>query len=126
LVNWGSGQIIHYPSDSDFTSNGGNSNVNSGRRKPLQFDKAGFNDLSLEDALKNATMAKFVRQLTGLRNPEVLVEIGSYFQKPAKVWVSASNEVRAAWLGCGDGDFVLSAYYGLDGSGAARGVRASP
>ncbi|MFA5887621.1 MAG: hypothetical protein WC852_02835 [Candidatus Nanoarchaeia archaeon] len=125
LVNWGSGQVIHYPSDADFTSNGGNSNVNNGKRKPLQFDRKGLKDLKLEDALKNPAMARFVKQFTGLKNPEVLVAIGRYFGKPAYVWTSSSNETRSAWLGCNYFNFVLDADDDLFINYAARGVRSS-
>ncbi|MDD4878614.1 MAG: hypothetical protein PHO02_06300 [Candidatus Nanoarchaeia archaeon] len=125
LVNWGSAQVIHYPSDADFTSNGGNNNINNGGRMPLQFSRQGFKDCTLEDALKNPGMERFVKQLTGLRNPDVLVEIGKHFGKPAYVWTSGSNDTRAAWLGCSNDNLVLFAISYLSSSSAARGVRSS-
>jgi hypothetical protein len=125
LVNWGSQQVIHYPTDSDFTSNGGNSNVNAGKRKAFSFDRKKLKDCKLRDALRIPEMARFVRQFTGLKNPEVLAEIGDFFGKPAYVWISSSNETRAAWLGCGSNNFILFAVNFLDYNLAARGVRSS-
>ncbi|MDD4878610.1 MAG: hypothetical protein PHO02_06280 [Candidatus Nanoarchaeia archaeon] len=125
LVNWGSAQVIHYPTDSDFTSNGGNSNVNAGKRKAFSFDRKKLKDCKLRDALRIPEMARFVRQFTGLRNPEVLVEIGEFFGKPAYVWTSSSNETRAAWLGCDYDYFDLGAFNYLFSNYAARGVRSS-
>ena len=123
LVNWGNGQVIHYPSDADFTSNGGNSNVNAGKRKAFSFDRKKLKDCKLQDALRIPEMARFMKQFTGLRNPEVLVEIGEFFEKPAYVWTSSSNETRAAWLGCDNNGFDLIADDILLNYDAARGVR---
>ena len=99
--------------------------MNNGKRTSLQFDRSKLKDMLLEDALKNPNMARFVRQLTGLRNPKVLAEIGKHFGKEAGVWTSSSNEARAAWLGCDGDDFSLGAYGYLNSDDAARGVSSS-
>ena len=73
---------------------------------------------------KKKDFKDYVQNLTGLTKPEILVDIGEYFGKPAKVWVSLSDEMRAAWFGCGSGSFSLDAYDNLGYGSAARGVRA--
>jgi len=127
LVNWGAKQVIHYPNKTDYTGSGGNTVINAqSTRKPIAFNNTGFNDMLLEDALRNKDYKEFVQNLTGLAYPEILIEIGSYFGKPAKSWVSSDNKTRATWLGCSGGDFGIGTSYCLDGNYAARGVRSSP
>jgi hypothetical protein len=123
LVNWGAKQVIHYPGKVDYTSAGGTTDINTQRtRKPLAFNNTGFSHMLLEEALRNKDYNEFMQNLTGLPNPRVLVEIGAYFGKPAKSWVSSDNKTRAAWLGCNDGNFDLSANFYLVDILAARGV----
>src|SRR3989338_9018598 len=101
LIEWGSAKIINYPKDSDFPSNGGNQNINGEwKRKELSFLSKDLSDMRLEDALKLNPFMRFIQNLTGLPDPSILVKIGGYFQKEARVWVSSSSETRAAWLGC--------------------------
>jgi len=122
LVNWDTREVIHYPNDSDFPSHGGSDNINSGRtRTVIGFDTQQFSQSTLEEALRDSKYAGFVKNLTGLRDPSVLVDIGNYFGKPAKVWINIAG-TRAAWLGCGDSDFNLDANYDLSNNYAARGV----
>ena len=130
LVDYAGQQIIHYPSDTDFTSNGGTSGINNGRRIALPFSKIGLKSAALEDALNNANTARFVRQFTGLQNPAVLIDIAKYFGKTARVWFPGGdatncNETRAAWLGCSGDGFSLSADGCLSDDIAVRGVRSS-
>src|SRR3989344_2443178 len=89
-------------------------------------------DALLKDALRDASSRRFLQQLTGLHEPEILIEIGKYFGKPAKVWFAWNGkagkgfkEKRAAWFGCGVTFFDLSANYILINTFAARGVRHS-
>ena len=63
-----------------------------------------------------------------LEHPELLVELGKYFGKPARLWMpdASCRDTRAAWLGCGSDSFSLYANIDLGNNYAARGVRASP
>ena len=65
-----------------------------------------------------------------MHEPEILIEIGKYFGKPAKVWFPLNgkagksfNETRATWFGCNVTSFDLDANYNLSGTNSARGVR---
>ena len=143
VVNYGTQRIIHYPHDTDFPKHGGTSNINASRQRiELPFEKIKKNGMfsrdnvlrnkTLEEGLKDVLITPFVKQLTGLADPSILIQIGQYFQKPAKVWFPTDlvkaedcNETRAAWFGC------FSYYLDLFGSDvlyyydAARGVRRS-
>ena len=127
LLDWNRNVIINYPNDADFTSHGGKNNVNLGKRYELSFEREGLQTMNLEDALNghNAGMKKFAGQFTMLEHPELLVELGKYFGKPARLWMpdASCRDTRAAWLGCGSNDFDLSANGNLDCNSAARGVR---
>ena len=126
LVNWGTKQIIHYPLDSDFPNNGGTQGINTARpRTVLGFDNTGFSDRTLEEALLSPNYARYVKNLTGLSDPSVLVEIGTYFGRTAQVLVSSNGETRAVWLGCYGDTFDLDAYLDLNLRDAVRGVRLS-
>ena len=110
IVDWGANRIIHYPSKN---SQGGS--INTGRiTKELPFTRKGIKDMALENALKNEDFKAYIQNLTGLTKPEILVDIGEYFGKPAHIWTSSGKEVRAAWLGCGSGSFNLDTSDGLD------------
>ncbi|MBN2141737.1 hypothetical protein JW711_00250, partial [Candidatus Woesearchaeota archaeon] len=127
MVDWGREQIIQYPNREDYTRAGGNTDINTQRqRKTPRFHNQGFNDSRLDNALKNENYKEFMQSLTGLPNPDVMVEIGEYFGKTAKSRVSSSKEKRAVWLGYYLGDFDIYASLNLDYSIAARGVRISP
>ncbi len=120
VVDWGANRIIHYPAKDN---QGGR--INTGKPTiDLCLKKKGIKDMSLKKAMKNKDFKKYIQNLTGLTTPEVLVEIGKYFGKPAYVWTSSSDEKREAWLGCCDDDFNLYTDNDLDIIDAARGVRA--
>ena len=131
IFAYGGEKVIHNPYDADFPSNGGNSNINAGRRKELAFSKKGLKSMPLEQALKDAAASRFVRQATCMEHPEQLVQIGKdVFKQEAYLWVpngdaSKCNETRAAWLGCGNDYFFLDADIDLGNNNAARGVRRS-
>ena len=94
IIDWGANRIVHYP-----TKNANGGNINAGRTtKELSFRKRDFGNTSLQEALEKEDFKEYVQNLTGLTKPEILVDIGEYFGKPAKVWVSSSDEKRAAWL----------------------------
>ena len=129
IIDYGTEGIIHYPNANDFDQA---QPVNaSGSRFALGFSKATLQDALLEDALRDAAAHRFVRQLTGLRDPSVLVEIGKHFGKPAKLWFPWNGQVgsrytqkHAAWFGCSDSDlFLLDCDLSFSSSLAARGVR---
>ena len=130
IIDFGSSKVIHYPSGSDFNQK---DPINSSQpRTILPFVKDSLEDALLKDALRDASSRRFLQQLTGLHEPEILIEIGKYFGKPAKVWFAWNGkagkgfkEKRAAWFGCGVTFFDLSANYILINTFAARGVRHS-
>ncbi len=131
VINWKGKKIIHYPHDKDFPEDGGNDKINAaslGRaRTTFSFVPVGFGDILLEEALQKQEFSKYIRNLTGLKDPSILVEIGKYFGKPAKVWVpdnpKDADYTAAAWLGCGGDGFDLGGGSYLSSDDAARGVR---
>lgn len=127
LVNWGAGQVIHYPNDADFTSNGGTVQINNSRsRTALGFNRNGFTNTTLAEALTTPNYRRYLQNYTGLPDPMVLIGLAEYFEKTARSLVSSLQETRAAWLGC---DYVVVFDLGANGSlsysGAVRGVRRS-
>ena len=127
VVDWKKRQIIHYPIASDFPEHGGSENINSSKaRTSLGFKVEDFSDMLLENTLKKKEFRRYVVNLTGLKNPEVLIKIGKYFEKPARVWLpinpEKTNRTRAAWLGCGINDFDIIADGNLGCSNASREV----
>ena len=128
IIAFGSSEIIHYPSASDFSQAAA---VNASQRHVvLPFVKDSLEDALLKDALHDASTRRYVQQLTGLKNPEVLIEIGKYFGKPARVWFpwngkagKSFNETQSAWFGCDGTYFVLGADNGLNDANVARGAR---
>jgi len=124
VINWGAAQIIHYPGDSDFPNHGGNNNVNQSRpHTRFTFDGTGFSSTTLEDALKLPNFKAYIQNFTGLPDPSVLIDISAYFGKTARVWVSSSNETRAAWFGCNSYSLSLVGGDNLNYDNAGRGVR---
>ncbi|MEK6951101.1 MAG: hypothetical protein AABX13_05250 [Nanoarchaeota archaeon] len=127
LVDFARQQVIHYPTAADFDETAA---VNASRqRKTAAFDSSALQNELLESALRKAAPARYVKQLTGLRDPQILVEMGQYFGRPAKLWFAwmelnsaRFTEKRAAWLGCSSSYLNLDAYLNLDHYGAARGV----
>jgi hypothetical protein len=123
MVDWGTKRIIHYPIKGDYTSAGGSQDINLQKvRTTLAFDNSGFSNSTLEGALRNQNYREFIQNLSGMQNPDLLVEIGVHFVKPAYSWISSSNETRVAWLGCDANNFYLDTFNNLDIINAARGV----
>src|SRR3989338_5770210 len=128
IIAYGSSEVIHYPSARDFSQS---TAVNASQSHVvLPFVKDSLEDALLKDALHDASSRRFLQQLTGLENPEVLIPIGEYFSHPAKVWFpwngkagKGFKETRSAWFGCVVAKFDLGAYEDLLNAGAARGVR---
>ena len=127
-IDYSMEQIIHYPLAGYFGQTGA---VNSGRpQKALSFAKNTLRDCLLEDALKDSDYIRYVKQLTGLADPAVLVEIGKYFGRPARLLFPWSGQNGAkftkkmvAWFGCISNNLDLSGNYILNSSNAVRGVR---
>lgn len=123
ITQWGSSRIIHYPHDRDYPSEH-DQNSNSTRTPIiLPFNRRGLQDKLLREALSRPVARAYTQNLTGLAEPSILVEVGEYFERPARLLVSSYNETRAGWLGGGDVSFGLGAGGGLGSAGAARGVR---
>src|SRR3989344_6768906 len=124
IINWGTQEIIHYPRDADFPAHGGKSNINKSQPQlKLLFNRTGFKDTTLVDGLQIPNFKRYVQNLTGLQNPSILDDIGSYFGKTTHLWISSSNETRSAWLGCDVSGFYLGGDNDLGNFNAARGVK---
>ena len=128
IIDWGKNTMIHYPTAADFNQTGA---VNNGHpRKALSFAKNTLGDCLLENALKDSNHTRYVKQLTGLADPAVLVELGNYFGKPARLWFPWSGkngapftEKRTAWFGCNGNGLDLDGSNNLDNDYAVRGVQ---
>lgn len=125
-------KMIHYPKNTDFSVHGGTDTINQSARIALPFSRVEkkwlaknkqLESTTLEKGLQNPLTAKFAKQVTGLVDPSIVVEIGNYFQKPAYLWISSSTETWAAWFGCGSDNLSLDGGNNLDSDSAARGVR---
>lgn len=133
LVNWKKRKIRHYPLDAHFPISDlrYSDNVNQLRHRSwFGFNVNGFDSMDLENALKRTEFKDFIVNLTGLENPEVLVEIGKYFGKPARIQVPNTDPkypptyTTASHLGCfNDYFYVDAADYGFNYCSAASGVR---
>lgn len=77
--------------------------------------------MSLEEGLQFPNILRFEQQFTGLADPSVLVEIGNYFGKDAKVLFDKEG-TGAAWLGCSYVFFYLGASLHLNKDFVARGM----
>ena len=140
VIDYGAQKIIHYPVDADFPSHGGTANLNAScptielpfKKKAgvFPFTNKKLETMTLEEGLNHPLVSAFVKQFTGLADPSVLVEVGKYFQKPAKVWFPTSpikvedrTETRAAWFGCSSSYLNLDGSFSLRGDYAGRGVK---
>jgi hypothetical protein len=127
IVNWENETIIHYPSDADFPNDGGNNHVNPSRRAQLPFKHETLTFQRIEEALNDNAYTNFIKNLTGIQDPTILLEIGRYFQcepyvrvlDPYKMIITASTI-----LGCSSrgGRFDLCADMRLRDVAIARGV----
>ncbi len=130
IVPWkkGRGSVIHYPCDNDFPNYGGNGEINQDRlRKELDFRVNGsFGDVPISEALSDDGFRRYIINLTGLVDPNILVGMGKEFGKTAKIWVPNSpnkaDYTSGAWLGCGYNYFNFFSYNVLNISNAVRGV----
>lgn len=129
IINYTTEEVIHYPRAADFNQVG---TVNAPRFTIQRgFVKTGLEDNLLKDALRDAAYERLVRQLTGRPDPSVLIELGEYFDKPARLtfpWFSGSDptdEVLPTSLGAQGDHFDLCCgdLLGIGIELRARGVR---
>jgi hypothetical protein len=120
MIDWKRGKVIHYPSPEEYGKKG---NINSGKRVSLDFDKSNLRGIDLESALENESHRKFVRQLTGLQDPSILVEIGEHFEKIVYLWIPEEKaSTVTVWLGTSD-SLDLNINGSFNNYNAYRGVR---
>ncbi|NQU79374.1 hypothetical protein HQ545_06425 [Candidatus Woesearchaeota archaeon] len=124
VVNGEQGMIIHYPCDSDFLSQGGDDRVNEERKRiqssfPRSMD---CNRSNFEDALEDSVKLNYMKELTGLKNPQVLIDIASYYGMTSMLW-PADNSICSVCLGGSHSFFNINVSAGRDNYYAARGVR---
>jgi hypothetical protein len=123
VVDWKGKNIIHYPEDTDFPNNGGNNNVNSGKSNKMRIGTT-FSSEELKTRLQDTRHKALIQDLTGLKNPEILMDISEYFTKTARIWTPGTqNYTSGAWVGCYDDNFYIYVSNSLNGSAAVRGVR---
>jgi len=124
VIDYGRERINHYPSDLDFSTDGGTDNVNQGKRKDFSFSKSDLEGGLLSEKLKIPSVYQFVRNFSGLQDPSVLVSLGAYFEKSSYVWFrdASSTATTAGWLGCYGNYFFLDADGSLNSNNATRSV----
>ena len=127
VVDWRGERIIHYPGYSNIPKKVKKREMNHKRNCTiLGFSPEKFEGGPLKFLLKNHNFEEFIKNLTGLEDPEVLVSIGEYFNKPTMVWLpdkpSKDEHVSVAWIGCRHDNLDIYIYGGPNYAGAARGV----
>jgi len=125
VINCHTEKIIHYPEASDF---GQALPVNHHRQRTVRtFSKATLGDCLLEEALKDEKHARFVKNVTGLRDPSILVDIAKSFNKAAKIEFpfdgKSNKDTYPQWLSCVGSGFYLDTRPGLYNLNTVRGVR---
>jgi len=128
-VNWGKRQILHYPPEADFPHLGGMSNINQYRPVVKLPIPPLISNMDLADALRSSVVTEYVRNLTGLEDPSLLLQVGKYFGRVALIEAPSSIssiDTRAVWFGCGYTDFDLDANSTFNCANAARGVCLNP
>ena len=140
LVAYGTSEMIHYPKKEEFIYAGGDVDVNSDRESiRLSFNKSELQDGLLSEGLKNKDIERFVRQYSGVFEPEKLVDLGDYYSwlsgrdKPTRLWFpwhgkkgKNNTSTCASWVGCNSNDFNLIGNSNLDYSNAASRVQSFP
>ena len=79
----------------------------------------------MEKALSSPGCRLFMQNLTGLRNPELLIEIGAYFGRRTEIWISTPSAKRPKKMGflkCGFSEFSLHADRSVEDISPAGGV----
>ena len=77
IIAYGTNEIIHYPLKNDFSHSGGELDINLKKDNTrLRFNRS---ELYNSFNLKNKHIKHFVRQYSGLAEPEKLVDLGDYY-----------------------------------------------
>ena len=142
LVAFGKSEIIHYPKKEDFTYASGDVGINFNRDSiRLEFDNSNLEVCCLLDGLENKGIERFVRQYSGVANPEELLNLGDYYgwlsngDKHSRLWFSSNYEgsmnfsdTFALRIFCDTYNPYLNicADINLDNSFSASGVRYIP
>jgi len=112
--------ICHYPEELDNVAE-----VNLERNRSLyEFRFEGLNSFVIEEGLKDIHKERLIKQITGLKNLEVIIEIGKYFNKEAVMRLPepAAQGICPVTIGCGEDTFVIDAS-GSSGARLVRGVK---
>ncbi len=126
------GHLIHYPQHADFPRGSrGMKQINQARqRRVVDFTvDNSFGDRLVSDVPPMSEFEKYLKNLYGLPDLGIVVEIGNRFSKPAKVWFlynpATANYTSGAWLGSGSNSncFNCDSYLNLNYASAFRGVR---
>lgn len=129
LINWGGEIIIHYPGFNEIPKKIKKREMNYNRNCTTSgFALENFEDGPLKFLLKDPNLYGFIKSLTGLENPEILIDIGDYFRKPTRVWFPnpiKEKKPLIAWIGCRHDNFDIYLCGGVNYSGPARGVYTS-
>jgi len=126
IIAWKAQRIIHYPGYSEVPKKIRKRDMNYNRDcKILGFALEHVEDTKLEFLLQEPSNLNFIKDLTGLEKPEILVEIGYYLRRPTRVWFPDDIErakPSTVFVGCRNGYFDLYLGCGINYSGPARGV----
>ncbi|MBM3200539.1 hypothetical protein FJZ53_06375 [Candidatus Woesearchaeota archaeon] len=128
LVDWNWQKIMHYPGYYEIPKKIKKRDINYKRAcAPLEFNIKHGEDAKLEFLLREPKMADFIKDLTGLENPEILVDIGDYFKKPTRVWFPDEKHEQpekpfTVWIGCRHDNFDIFLASKVNYPGPARGV----
>ena len=116
IINPANNVVIHYPTELYGTQM--NSNVIQ-VKLPFKVNEGHY---LLKNALKQPSMKTSLQNLTGLKELEVLIEIGKHFGNDVRFWAQNLESIAGVWL-VGNKSLELSTDLGLMTIGAARGVR---
>ncbi len=119
-------QILHYPFDDDFPTDGGDQNVNQSRGIAPFYHQGGIDDF-LEEALKDPKAKRLIQDLTFLQDPSILVDLGDYLDVGTRVYIQQSRSENptpgSTFIGYDGTNFKICSYAGLNMVEAVRGVK---
>ncbi len=83
ITQWkkGEGKIIHYPPGNDFFEDNMERQVNRGLRKEYKINSKDYLGLRIENIFDNNKFAKDIMNITGLEDPEILIDLEKGFGK---------------------------------------------
>jgi hypothetical protein len=124
IIDWTNHNIIHYPYDTDLPGLFTLKTVNQNLRKSFAFDPTIGGTIGLENALKDSRFNNFIKNITGLPDPAILIEISKYFHRAPGFYTSSVDKTTSTWLGSDvDDEFDINIGLEINYNGAARGVR---